>query len=458
MKKDLHSLVTLIAGDHLKYSLEQRIFNTLSFLCSIFGVLSVIQNLVLKLDPMTVILAAVGMVLLTTYYILSRIKKIFKPLVWPLILTSTILIAAIWFYNGGSWGASLLLFMVMMFFFVVITNGTSRVIAVIWTMAVPLFMLYLEYLHPEIDISYESPQVRYFDLASTFIIVMGILGVGTAQILTNYRRERKKTEDQAELLSKKNQEMSRELEMAQKIQNQLIPLIHDHSNIGFYYKPMEMVGGDFFDFIELSEDELGIFLSDVSGHGVPAAFITSMIKSHIMQLDEVQKDPAAMLNHLNQALKDITANHFVTAFYGVYNKKTREFVYANAGHPSPLIISSDFIISLIMPGKGYPLALFDDSMIQSLDKKITNNRVILEKGTKLLMFTDGFLEAVNQNEKQTLSSEHIHDFEEMMLEEVLLAHQDMSSQALIDRLMEELVRFRGADFFDDDICLICLDI
>ena len=110
---------------------------------------------------------------------------------------------------------------------------------------------------------------------------------------------------------------------------------------------MEAVGGDFYDFIEFRESkDIGIFVSDVSGHGVHAAFITSMIKTIILQAGLIRNNPAGLLRYLNTILYGITADNFITAFYGIYNPLNHSITYASAGHNPPHVISGKNIIQL----------------------------------------------------------------------------------------------------------------
>lgn len=458
MRMNLAGLGQLLLGDREKISLEHRIFNTLSFLCMIFGILSVIQNLLLRLHFMTVVLSGLGMLLLTTYYLVSRFRNIFRPLVWPLIMTSTLLIAAIWFFNGGSLGGNILLYLVMLFFFMVMTRSWSRVAAVCWTILVPLVVVGLEYLFPDWNIPYDNTLTRYIDLAITFLIAMVILGVGTTQVIENYHRERSRAEERAELLRRKQQEMDRELELAQKIQLNLMPLTSQGARLAYYYHPMERVGGDFFDFIPISESELGIFVSDVSGHGVPAAFITSLIKSHTMQPSELHRDPAGFLMYLNELLLDVTASHFVTSFYGVLDRRQKELHYANAGHPPPLLVYQGTVSELGRGKSGLPLAVFPNKELEALGKTLITHSTELQPGTQIVLCTDGLLEAVNIHEKMSLEAEHLQDFEQSLLYQVLSADPGRDSGQLVASLVQELVAFRGGDEFDDDVCIISLQI
>ncbi|MEI7652004.1 MAG: DUF1501 domain-containing protein, partial [Verrucomicrobiota bacterium] len=89
---------------------------------------------------------------------------------------------------------------------------------------------------------------------------------------------------------------------------------------------MEEVGGDFYDFINFRDSEkIGIFISDVSGHGVPAAFITSMIKTTILQSGERKENPAELLTYINDLLHNQTGGNFITTFYGIFNSLDNSF-------------------------------------------------------------------------------------------------------------------------------------
>ncbi|NPV39188.1 MAG: SpoIIE family protein phosphatase [Brevinematales bacterium] len=110
-----------------------------------------------------------------------------------------------------------------------------------------------------------------------------------------------------ELLSEKNKLLQKnhmiqeELELARQIQLQFIPSLPPAQNFAFYFHPMIQVGGDFFDIRQIDTHKWGVFISDVSGHGVPAAFITSLIKSYLLQTGDIH-DPAGLLYGLNDLI------------------------------------------------------------------------------------------------------------------------------------------------------------
>ncbi|MCX7820333.1 MAG: serine/threonine-protein phosphatase [Brevinematales bacterium] len=272
-----------------------------------------------------------------------------------------------------------------------------------------------------------------------------------------------------EILSQKNLELEtainriklnknlveRELELAKKIQTFLIPSVPPLFEIEAFYKPMEQVCGDFYDFIEIDDDKIGIFISDVSGHGVPAALITSMIKSAINQMTSELTNPAKFLKKLNDFLYVQLQGHFVTAFYGIYNKNTRQFIYANAGHTLPYKISKEEISKLSSENRGIPLGIMKTDEATKIDKGYVNSTIKLQKKDKLFFFTDGLSESTPFEKFE--KDDPIY-FGEVHLDIILDSVKNFSPSDIIKIVYDKLIEFRGGDFFDDDICMICLEV
>ncbi len=252
-------------------------------------------------------------------------------------------------------------------------------------------------------------------------------------------------------LFEKNRLVKRELEMARKIQQASIPQKTPNPNISSVYRPMEEVGGDFFDFIPFREEgKIGVFLSDVSGHGVPAALITSMIKSSISQSADLRKSPAELLCRLNTLLLDRTDENFITAFYGIYDERARSLVYANAGHNSPFVCLDNRVTELPSPQKHFPIAFLDNDEVARRNLSYRNYHIVLPVGAKLVLYTDGLVEASKKDQPSVCFKDTI--------KEKMLALKGLSPGEFVEGLMKELVLFRQGEDFDDDICLICMDI
>ncbi|NPV02278.1 MAG: SpoIIE family protein phosphatase [Brevinematales bacterium] len=286
---------------------------------------------------------------------------------------------------------------------------------------------------------------------STAENLSGVLDARVKERTSELETERNK-------LQVKNEMMRRDLQMAKVIQKQFIPSKSPLPSLAFYYQPMEMVGGDFFDFIRLGGDNLGILVSDVSGHGVPAAFITSMIKSYTLQFADVIDNPAEFMMQLNQLLVNQTGGNFVTAFYGIINTSTRKLVFSNAGHNSPYIIERKGIRMMETEFRGVPLGIFDNDELTSRREVYRNETVTFAKGDKILLYTDGLIETVNINDSEALPLADTRDFGSELLIPILEKNRKSSANILIDDLIENLVRFRGGNTFEDDVCVICMDI
>jgi serine phosphatase RsbU (regulator of sigma subunit) len=262
------------------------------------------------------------------------------------------------------------------------------------------------------------------------------------------------TELEIERNRRKNQTavMQDELNLARRIQMKFIPA-EAPENIAFHYKPMYQIGGDYFDFIRHPDGRIGIFISDVSGHGVPAAFVTSMIKSFSLENTEALKTPSDYLMQLNDFLLPMTAGNFITAFYAIYDPFKKVLEYSNAGHNPPMLLSGGAISSIFVRN-GFPLAVMSGAEMKKMRKNYVDNRLNLKYGDKAFFYTDGLTEAVSVFHSETAA---VADFEAIGLLPTLNEAKDDDAETLIRKVMERLAQFRGSDEFDDDVCIICLE-
>jgi serine phosphatase RsbU (regulator of sigma subunit) len=247
-----------------------------------------------------------------------------------------------------------------------------------------------------------------------------------------------------------NESFMKELGMARKIQMQLIPTRQPNDNIAFLYKPYEPVGGDFFDFIKFREQtNLGIFLSDVSGHGVPAAFITAMVKSSILESRSYKEDPKQLLLHLNNLFFDKIGDHFITAFYCIYETENRIIRFANAGHTHPFVIRGDKVEQFILEGS-LPIGFVANGELKNFNGDFTQGELRLDAGDRIILYTDGLVEARCLSDTSKFFLDDIAS--------VFLKHRRLSARQFLEDVFNDLVRFRGSDRFDDDICVVCVDV
>lgn len=243
-----------------------------------------------------------------------------------------------------------------------------------------------------------------------------------------------------------------ELELARKIQHQLIPRIPpENLNIAAHYLPMEQVGGDFFDYIHFRDsDNIGIFMSDVSGHGVPAALITSMLKSFILQAGTRKENPAQLLEYLNDNIRAYAGGNFITAFYCICDLKSRTIVYCNAGHHPPILHESGSI-KLLDEAKSMPLGIMTSEEIAAKGKGFKNCEIRISKGGRLILYTDG----ISDVKKHDDSDAYYGDAEMLVF---IRQNSDRRPPEFIDNFLAHARAYQGRNSFDDDICLICFDI
>jgi hypothetical protein len=191
-------------------------------------------------------------------------------------------------------------------------------------------------------------------------------------------------------------EINKELQIATKIQSSILPREIPRLpglEIVARYVPMGAVAGDFYDFLVVDDRQIGVLVADVTGHGVPAALIASMLKvAFAAQLADAQ-DPARVLAGINRALCGKFEEHFVTAAYVFLDLEKSVLHYAGAGHPPILVTPRTNRISVAIESReieanGLMLGLFPDAEYSAIE-------VPLGAGDRVLLYTDGILEAMN---------------------------------------------------------------
>ena len=252
-------------------------------------------------------------------------------------------------------------------------------------------------------------------------------------------------------LARQNRIMEYELGLARNLQEQMMPSSTPASYIGSIYKPMLHIGGDFFDFIKFKDTgKIGFFISDVSGHGVQSAFITSMIKTILMQSGSRQENPEELLYHFNEILRHQSQNNFITMYYCILDAKNKSVVAANAGHNKPLLITENKLYST----SGYktlPISVLSNTEMTKKNIQFKNYEFQLPEKSKLFLYTDGLTECT------PIGNRHEY-FETSGLKDILISNFVLTGQPFLDQIYRKLLEFRGDDQFEDDICMICADI
>jgi sigma-B regulation protein RsbU (phosphoserine phosphatase) len=185
-----------------------------------------------------------------------------------------------------------------------------------------------------------------------------------------------------------------ELEVAKQIQISILPSVFPESEcfrVAARMVPMNLVGGDFYDFPLTNNLEIGLLIADVSGHGIPAALIGSMVKLAASSQRLKADDPSEFLSGMNVALLGNTQHQFVTAGYVYLDASSQEFRYSAAAHPPMLLLRHGVVQEFTE--NGLMLALFETAIYATLTQPI-------QPGDRLVLYTDGLLEARNMQEEE----------------------------------------------------------
>jgi sigma-B regulation protein RsbU (phosphoserine phosphatase) len=190
--------------------------------------------------------------------------------------------------------------------------------------------------------------------------------------------------------------IDRELSIARDIQSsilpQAMPRVHGLS-VAARYQPMTAVAGDFYDFLELGQDRLGVLVADVTGHGVPAALIASMVKVALVSQQPIGDRPAAVLAGINRVLCGRLAGRFVTAAYLFIDHRSGLVRYSAAGHPPMLHAAASGNRVEQIENNGILLGFLEDATYPETERRL-NGR------DRFLLYSDGLIEAANRSDDQ----------------------------------------------------------
>jgi sigma-B regulation protein RsbU (phosphoserine phosphatase) len=241
--------------------------------------------------------------------------------------------------------------------------------------------------------------------------------------------------DHARLAEVEQQERmtAKELQQAGDIQRRLLPTVVPEEptlEIAAFHVPCRTVGGDYYDFFRRSDGSLVLIVADVAGKGMPAALIMSSLQSKVHVLFEDFQDMAATVTRLNRLMKEnCPDNRFITFFASVYDPKTGQLIYSNAGHNPPLVIRRS----------GEVVKLKDGGMLLGLLAKssYTAHSVQLEDGDVLALFTDGVSEAEKPGTDEEFGEKRIID--------LIVEHRDASSAAILETIKQSVGEFSSTN-------------
>jgi sigma-B regulation protein RsbU (phosphoserine phosphatase) len=242
-----------------------------------------------------------------------------------------------------------------------------------------------------------------------------------------------------ELLEK--QRMEQELQLGREIQSRLLP--HPPvdviaTELAALSLPCYEVGGDYYDFLELPDGDIGLAIGDVSGKGVSAALIMSSVQAALRVAAPIEEDLANLVSRLNALIfRSARGRKYATFFFGRYTPTTGLLRYVNAGHNPPFVAFDGQLEELSSSGK--PIGIFAESSYHEIETQ-------LPPGSTLFLYTDGLNEAENPAEEE---------FGMSRLRELFTEQQARAAGEIPARVLEAITRFeRGARAADDKTIVV----
>ncbi|MEW6517076.1 MAG: SpoIIE family protein phosphatase [candidate division FCPU426 bacterium] len=287
------------------------------------------------------------------------------------------------------------------------------------------------------NLDYQIPPMRPNELgqlAETFNRMTRELKIATEQALEQER-------------------LQKELQVAQQIQQKLLPKqlpeIPGYS-FGALYRAAKEVGGDYYDFLRVGKDHLGLAVADVCGKGVPAALLMSVARSILKTIAPGETSPLKVLKELNRLLvADLSRGLFITLFYAVINVKNRTMTFTSAGHNPVLVWQAQKRQSQLLELRPPCLPLGVDGT-GIFERLVQERTITLKAGDAVILYTDGLTEAWNDQREE---------FGMERLKEAVAASAGLGSAAdMIQGIDRSLIRFCGELHQNDDLAVVTLKV
>lgn len=275
-------------------------------------------------------------------------------------------------------------------------------------------------------------RMRKMRANQTWLILIGLLIMYFMidRFARNEKKLRQASEEQAR--------MGGELAVASRIQQEMLPKEFPPFVYGSI-EPAREVGGDLFDFF-VRDGKLFFCIGDVSGKGVPAAMLMSMIRSLFRLLSQKEESPSKILSVLNNELcRSNDTNMFITFFMGCLDLYSGVLRFGNAGHDKPFLLSED--ITLLPTKSNLPLGVFPNTPYE-------DQTLVLAPGTTLFLYTDGLTEAKNENREQFTRNGVIKVLRSFM------ADKNQSLDKLVSSMSRAAHHFAGNAPQSDDLTML----
>jgi serine phosphatase RsbU (regulator of sigma subunit) len=278
-----------------------------------------------------------------------------------------------------------------------------------------------------------------------------IVGLVTARNLIARRTEhlnglvQERTQELQHLtgeLLERDRQSQRNMNVAGRLLNRLLlptdPPDWPEWSWAVHFRPVDPLGGDYYDFALPDERHLGVLIADASGHSLPAAMVAIMARIAFAEVSRKTTRPSEVLSAMNRRLQGLADERYVTAFYGVFDRDSRKLTFANAGHPQPLHYMAARGSCQALGAIGFMLGILPDSHYEE-------QTVTFAPGDRLCFYTDG---ATDSRDPDGTT------FGQDRLEAFMCRNAEMRPGPLCERLVSEIVTFRETRPADDDCTLL----
>ncbi|MDW7667442.1 MAG: MASE3 domain-containing protein [Bacillota bacterium] len=275
--------------------------------------------------------------------------------------------------------------------------------------------------------------------------------------INNYANNLEKLVDiRTKEVEEANEELLKDIEYAKSIQNAIMPVKEaKFENLDFYseYIPFEKVGGDYYGLEEIDDEYVAFYLGDVSGHGIPAAMMTIFMRQTIVTHRKYQNEikeifqPKIVIENLYNKFNetDFPTEMYTVMVYGLFNKKTMKITFSSAGlNTYPLMYQGKGKVTKI-EHKGFPICKFE----KNHKPKYENYEIDLDRGSKMLFYTDGTVEAMNRQD---------HNYGEENLVKILEKVGDKSSKEISEEIIKKLNKYVNNEELKDDVNYLILSV
>ena len=238
-----------------------------------------------------------------------------------------------------------------------------------------------------------------------------------------------------QLVEKKR--LQAQIEIARQVQLALLPEkdpVLKGFEISAYNFPTDEVSGDYYDWVKIFDDQIGVVIADASGKGIPASLLMSFLRASLRALAQIGYAPHIAFSKVNNLVWDsVEGNQFITAIYGFLDGTNKTFVFSNAGHNPPIVIKQNNDITFIEYGD-LPLGMFPD-------KRYHQHFLRLDRNDVLVLYTDGLTEAADENGEE---------FGVQRLAERVIEGKHLPLRELIDFIHQGGLDFSHSKILDDD--------